>query len=39
MEDDGVKHMVSGEGVLPSHAAGKQKEASHGPKVQTQFSG
>lgn len=39
MEGDGVKDMESGEGVLPSHAAGKQKKASHGPKVQTQFSG
>lgn len=39
MEVDGVKDMASGEGVLPSHAAGKQKKASHGPKVQTQFSG
>lgn len=39
MESDGVEDMASEEGVLPSHAAGKQKKASYGPKVQTQFSG
>lgn len=39
MEGDGVKDTASGESVLPSHAAGKQKKTSHGQKVQTQFSG
>lgn len=33
MEGDGVKYVASGEGVLLSHASGKQKKASHAPKV------